>query len=160
MGIFRNITGFIGRWIAPKQEAEPPKKPAPEAQASKWAENIRMHLDHLNAKGTIRIKQHNQRPECSCTMASMLDAYLLYVSLPDVVPEKVQAWCSADDLFYTYERWPQTSLTLTDRVHREGCDAAIRLTRGEDTLFTILITLENRQNKQIEIYDADNQNQQ
>ena len=160
MGILRNITGVIGRWIAPKPKNGSPKKPAPEAQAGKWAENIQLHLDHLNAKGTLRIRNHNARQESDCVLPSMLDAYLLYVSLPDVVPEKVQAWCSADDLFYTYERLPQVSLTLTDRVLREDYDAVIRLTRAEETLFALFIKLENRHNTQPETYYADNQNQQ
>ena len=171
MGLFRNIKGAISRLVAQKpaaeqsnvRKAEPkkharPKRPAPEAQAAKWAENIRMHLEQLDAKGALRIRNHNSRPECDCMLPSMLDAYLLYVSLPDVVPEKVHAWCSADDLFYTYERLPQVSLTLTDRVLREDYDAVIRLTRAEEAMFTIFIKLENRQNVQTETIDADNQN--
>jgi len=162
MGILRNIATAVGKWFS-----RPPDKPrkssrkAPADLSRQWVEDIESHLGMLKEKGNIHLNRHNTRQEWECTLPSMLDAYLFYISLPGIIPEKVEAWCSADDLFYTYRRLAESSITLTDRVTAvKDYDAVISLSHAGEILLRISIHLETRKQSQPIIYDADTQNQQ
>lgn len=159
MGVFSNIVSAVGRWFSPWQKkAGKPFNKAPADISRRWLEEIAAHLNKLMARGTIRLKKHNTRQEWECHLPSMLDAYLFYISLPGIVQEKVEAWCSADDLFYTYRRLTDLSITLTDRVTAVNeYDAVIRLSYAGETLLRISIHLETRKQSQPIIYDADTQ---
>lgn len=159
MGVFSNIVSAVGRWFSPRQEkAGKSVNKAPADISRQWLEEIETHLSKQMERGTIRLKKHNARQEWECHLSSMLDAYLFYISLPGIVQEKVEAWCSADDLFYTYRRLTDLSITLTDRVTAvNDYDAVVNLSHAGETLLRISIHLESRKYIQTIIYDADTQ---
>lgn len=162
MGVFRNIASTVHRWLTPRhRKAGKPVGKAPADISRQWLEEIETHLSKLMERGTIRLKKHNTRHEWECTLPSMLDAYLFFISLPGIMPEKVEAWCSADDLFYACRLQTDSSITLTDRVTAvNDYDAVISLSHAGEILLRISIHLETRKQSQTIVYDADTQNQQ
>ena len=162
MGLFRSITGIVGRWFSrkPSQKSEEPSIHNRINLVHEWTREIDEHLDILKRRNDVSVRRCCAKQKWECVLPTMLDAYLLFMSLPHVVSDKVQAWCSADDLFYAYERHPGLSLTLTDRVHGKDIHAEIRMVFHEEVVYRISIILGNRKDIQPITYDADTQNEQ
>ena len=89
----------------------------------------------------FRFKKRNARNIWEGEASSMHQAYLLFVSLPDINISDITHHHSADDLFYRTKVHGVLELELTNRARRKWRGATISLRREDVTLLQIKLNI-------------------
>lgn len=91
--------------------------------------------------GIYSLKKRNARNVWYGEVSSMHQAYILLVSLPDVLSCNITLRYSADDLFYNATVLDTYDLELTNRCIRKRSCATIALREENKTLFQIKLSI-------------------
>ena len=106
-----------------------------------YLDTLNEFLAEQSKRKIFYMKKQNTKNIWYGEVSSMHQAYILLVSLPDVLPCNITLRYSADDLFYNVKVHDTYDLELTNRCIRKRSCATIALREENKTLFQIKLSI-------------------
>ena len=132
----------LSHWLK-KAFATRPGKDKKEKQPltpEKYIERLTADLTNISSGKAVKLKK-NMRNIWHCDVETLHDAYLLYISLPDVVSSEITLKYIANTLYYTVKVHETMMLELANRAKGKDSVATITLYKESEKLLHIKFKL-------------------
>lgn len=133
----------LSHWLK-KAFATRPGKDKKEKQPltpEKYIERLTAYLTNISSGKAVKLKKKNMRNIWHCDVETLHDAYLLYISLPDVASSEITLKYIADTLYYTVKVHETMMLELANRAKGKDSVATITLYKESEKLLQIKFKL-------------------
>lgn len=117
-----------------------PKKEKKPLTPERYIERLTAYLTNISSGKAVKLKK-NMRNIWHCDVESLHEAYLLYISLPDVTSSEITLKYIADTLYYTVKVHETMMLELANRATGKDFVATITLYKESEKLLQIKFKL-------------------